>query len=103
MTVGLVIIWIFPFPVDIAILVLIIISLNICRKKALFRKLGRQNETRMEGWRGLFESLFQSWASSSAYSDKRDNSLVKYYCMSCGKENNGIACSKCGSKMKRAN
>lgn len=102
MTIGLAIIWIFPFPIDFVILVLILISINICRQKALFGRLARQNETREKGWRGFLESLFQSWGSSSAYGNRRSDNLVKYYCMSCGKENNGIACSKCGSKMKRA-
>jgi hypothetical protein len=105
MTIGLAIIWIFPFPIDFVILVLILISINISSKKALFKRLGRRpNETHVKGWRGLFESLFQSWASSPAHGNRKgDDSLVKYYCMSCGKENNWIACSKCGSKMKRAN
>jgi hypothetical protein len=97
MTIGLAIIWIFPFPINFVILVLILISINICRQKALFSRLARE-----KGWRGFLESLFQSWGSSSAYGNRRSDNLVNYYCMSCGKENNGIACSKCGSKMKRA-
>jgi hypothetical protein len=103
MTIGLAIIWIFPFPADFVILILVLISINICRKKALLRRLNRPNKTHTKGWRILFEPLFQSWGPSSTYgSRRRCDSLVKYYCMSCGKENNGIACSKCGSKMKRA-
>jgi hypothetical protein len=103
MIIGLAIIWIFPFPADFVILILVLISINICRKKALLSRLNRQNKTRAKGWRRLFEPLFQPWGPSSTYgSRRRCDSLVKYYCMSCGKENNGIACSKCGSKMKRA-
>lgn len=102
MTIGLVIIWIFTFPVDFAILVLVLISINICRKGGLFKRLGLQDQTHMKGWRGLFKSLFQSRASSPAYGGSSESKLVKYYCMLCGNENNGIVCPKCGSKMKRA-
>lgn len=103
-TIGLAIIWIFPFPADFVILALILILINFCRKKALYERFGRQDETHVKGWRGLFEALFQSWGSSSTYSSRmRGDGLVKYYCMSCGIENNEIACSRCGSKMKRAN
>jgi hypothetical protein len=56
----------------------------------------------MKGWRGLFKSLFQSRASSSACGGSSESNLVKYYCMLFGNENNGIVCPKCGSKMKRA-
>jgi hypothetical protein len=54
MTIGLVIIWIFTFPIDFAILVLVLISINICRKGGLFKRLGLQEQTHMKGWRGLF-------------------------------------------------
>ncbi len=97
-TIGLAIIWIFPFPVDFVILALILILVNLCRKKALFRRIARPNENHVKGWRRLFESLFQSTYGSRVKGD----GLVKYYCMSCGMENNGIACSRCGSKMKKA-
>lgn len=93
----------FHFLPTFVILILVLISINICRKKALLRRLNRQNKTHAKGWRILFEPLFQSWRPSSTFgSRRRCDSLVKYYCMSCDKENNGIACSKCGSKMKRA-
>jgi hypothetical protein len=104
-TIGLAIIWIFPFPADFVILALILILVNLYRKKAIFGRIPRSNEHHVKGWRGLFESLFlfQSMGSSSTYSSGvRGDGLVKYYCMSCGIENNGIACSRCGSKMKRA-
>jgi hypothetical protein len=102
MTIGLVIIWIFTFPVDFVLLILVLVSINICRRRALLKKLGLLDETHVNGWRGLFKSLFQSPASSSMYGDSGGNNLVKYYCMSCGNEHNEIACPKCGSKMKRA-
>jgi len=104
-TIGLAIIWIFPFPADFVILALILILINLCRKKALYERFGRQGETHVKGWRwrGLFEDLFQSLGSSSTYSSRmKSDGLVKYYCMSCGRENNEIACSGCVSKMKRA-
>jgi hypothetical protein len=102
MTIGLVIIGIFTFPIDFVILVLVLISLNICRKRGLLKRLGIQDQTHMEGWRGFFKSSFQSRASSSAFGGSRESNLVKYYCMLCGNQNNGIVCPKCGSKMKRA-
>jgi hypothetical protein len=103
LTIGLAIIWIFPFPVDFVIFTLILILVNLCRKKALFRRIARPNENHVKGWRRLFESLFQSLGPSSTYGSRvKGDGLVKYYCMSCGMENNGIACSRCGSKMKKA-
>jgi hypothetical protein len=101
-TIGLAIIWIFPFPVDFVILALILILANLCRKKAIFGRIPRPNENHVKGWRRLFESLFQSLGPSTYGSRMRGDGLVKYYCMSCGMENNGIACSRCGSKMKKA-
>ena len=94
-----------PFPADVVILALIIILINICRKKVLFMRFDCQNGTHLKGWKGLFESLFQLVESSPVHGSsirKRSRSvgLVKYYCMSYGKENNGIICSKCDSKWK---
>lgn len=102
-TIGLAIIWIFPFPADFVILALILIFVNLCKKKAIFGRISRPNENHVKGWRGLFESIFQPLGSSSTYGSRvRGDGLIRYYCMSCGMENNGIACSRCGSKMKKA-
>jgi rRNA maturation endonuclease Nob1 len=47
---------------------------------------------------GGIRNLFNSFSSSISYNSSRP---LKYYCMSCGKEHNKIACPSCGSKMKR--
>ena len=44
------------------------------------------------------KDLFGSLSSSRSGNQNRP---LKYYCMSCGKEHNEIACPNCGSKMKR--
>lgn len=43
--------------------------------------------------------MFGSMSSSSPMFG--DTSL-KYYCMSCGTQHKGLACPRCGSKVKRA-
>ncbi len=50
----------------------------------------------MDRIKGMFDSI----SSSMADNDHQHRPLT-YYCMSCGKEHNEIACPNCGSKMKR--
>jgi rRNA maturation endonuclease Nob1 len=44
------------------------------------------------------KNLFSSFSSPKPRDQSRP---LKYYCMSCEKEHNEIACPDCGSKMKR--
>jgi rRNA maturation endonuclease Nob1 len=60
--------------------------------------LRSRNEIKKFGGTGGIMGLFGSFSSSGSGDQTR---TLKYYCMSCGKEHNEIACPKCGSKMKR--
>jgi rRNA maturation endonuclease Nob1 len=48
------------------------------------------------GGMGRIKDLFRSTSS-----DRNQYSQVKYYCTSCGKEHNDVACPSCGSEMKK--
>jgi DNA-directed RNA polymerase subunit RPC12/RpoP len=49
---------------------------------------------RIRGIKHSFDSLSTSTSSNQ-------NSPIKYYCMSCGKEHKEIECPNCGSKMNQ--
>lgn len=89
MGIGLVIYFLVPFPVDIIAVLGILFLINFYRRRRIMKRyLGKG------GIKDLFGSLSSSM-SGNQYSP------LKYYCMSCGKEHNEIACPNCGSKMKR--
>lgn len=90
--IGLVLAILLPFPISFISAIVVFVVMNFYRRKIL-RKLGGDS-------RGL-KSIF-SWpfSSSSSGNDEYYRPL-KYYCVSCGTENKGIACTNCGSKMKR--
>jgi hypothetical protein len=52
---------------------------------------------RYGGVRGIKDVLNSLSSSVSA----RNQKLLKYYCMNCGREHIKVACPNCGSKMKR--
>jgi hypothetical protein len=87
--VALVIIYLLPFPIDM-ILLFGVIFLIICLRRRMFIQ-------RYSG-KGRIRDLFGLFSSSTSENQRRQ---LKYYCMSCGKEHNEIACPNCGSKMKR--
>ena len=85
--IGLVLVLLLPFPYDFVSVLGIFILINYFRARNMMKRYGGTG-----GLRDLFGSLSSS--------NNRYN-RVKYYCMSCGKEHNDIACPNCGSKMKR--
>ncbi len=79
-----------PFPASLIGAIGGFMLVNFLRTRLMLKKMGIS-------MRGLFSSLRSSDVSPSMHG----YNLIKYYCMSCGKEHREIACPKCGSKMKR--
>jgi hypothetical protein len=77
-------------PYDLASVLGLFVLINFLRGRSILKKYGGTG-----GIRDLFGSLSSSMSSANSQS-----SPLKYYCMSCGKEHNEIACPNCGSKMK---
>jgi hypothetical protein len=77
-----------PFPVSLFVALGAFVLLNFIRTRRMLKRAGVD-------MKGLFRS------SSSASMNGGQYTPIKYYCMSCGKEHREIACSNCGSKMKR--
>jgi hypothetical protein len=87
--IGLAIVFLLPFPIDLILVIGTMVAMNFIRRRWLMRKyLGGKD----------IGSIFGSFPSSIS---GKQNKPLKYYCMSCGKEHNDIACPNCGSKMKR--
>jgi rubrerythrin len=68
----------------------VFILINFYRRRRMMKRYGIETK----GMKNLF-----GWLPSSM--SGKENSPLKYYCMSCGTEHKEIACPKCGSKMKR--
>jgi hypothetical protein len=96
MAIGFIIIYLFEFPLDLIMLIIAFIIINIYKTRVMLKKLGILNDSNVKDIRGFIKSLFRTPVSSMD-----TNTLVRYYCMSCGNEHKEIACPKCGSKMKR--
>ena len=77
-----------PFPFDFVAAIGALILINFFRMRGMMKRYGGM---------GRMKDLFGSLSSRSG----NQNRPLKYYCMSCGKEHNEIACPNCGSKMKR--
>jgi hypothetical protein len=88
--IGLVLVLLLPFPYDFFSVLALFILINFLRGRSILKRHGGTG-----GIRDLLGSL-----SSSRFRNDQSRPL-KYYCMSCGKEHNEIACPNCGSKMKR--
>ena len=73
-----------PFPLSIVVIIGIFILLNLYMRKKMMARMG------IGGGVGIFGSM------SSA-----NDSSLKYYCMSCGRQHKEASCPECGSKMKR--
>jgi hypothetical protein len=101
--VAFVIMLFLPFPVDLAVALLAFLALSWYKRNLLLRKLGMENalsnDTGFEfkKIKEFYKSIFSNVSHSTDYGQ----SQVRYYCMKCGNEHREIACSKCGSKMKR--
>jgi hypothetical protein len=87
--IGLILVLLLPFPYDFFSVLALFILINFLRGRGILKRYGGS------GIRDLFGSLSSSMSANS------QSSPLKYYCMSCGKEHNEIACPDCGSKMKR--
>ena len=80
-----------PFPVSLFVALGAFVLLNFIRTRRMLKRAGVD-----------LKGLFRSFSSlSSASMNDGQYTPIKYYCMSCGKEHREIACSNCGSKMKR--
>lgn len=88
--IGVAMALVLPFPFSLVGALGAFLLLNFIRTRRMLKRAGVKN------MKEFFKSLS---ASSSIYGGY---SPIKYYCMSCGKENKEIACPNCGSKMKRA-
>jgi hypothetical protein len=103
LAVAFVIMLFLPFPVDLAVALLAFLALSWYKRNLLLRKLGMENAIRNDtGFefkkiKEFYKSIFSNVSHSTDYGQ----SQVRYYCMKCGNEHREIACSKCGSKMKR--
>lgn len=89
MGVGIVLVVLLPFPFDFISIAGLFVLMAYFRSRSEMKKFGDT---------GGIRNLFNSFSSSISYNSSRP---LKYYCMSCGKEHNKIACPSCGSKMKR--
>ena len=83
--ISMAILMLLPFPLSLGIVIVVIILLNFYMGRRMIRRMGIE----MKG-AGIFNSPSMS-----------ENTLVRYYCMSCGLQHRQAACPKCGSKMKR--
>jgi hypothetical protein len=88
--IGIILVLVLPFPYDLASVLGLFILVNFLRSRSILKRYGGTG-----GIKDLFGSL------SSSISRNSQSRPLKYYCMSCGKEHNEIACPNCGSKMKR--
>jgi hypothetical protein len=84
--IGLVLVLVLPFPYDLASVLGLFVLINFLRGRSIMKRYG--------GIGGLRDLL-------GTMSDNSQSRPLKYYCMSCGKEHNEIACPNSGSKMKR--
>jgi hypothetical protein len=88
--IRIVLVLVLPFPYDLASVLGLFILVNFLRSRSILKRYGGT---------GGIKDLFGSLSSSISRNDQ--SRPLKYYCMSCGKEHNEIACPVCGSKMKR--
>lgn len=78
-----------PFPFDFIAAIGALILINFFRMRGMMKRYGDM---------GRLKDLFGSLSTSMSGNQSQP---LKYYCMSCGKEHNEVACPNCGSKMKR--
>jgi hypothetical protein len=87
MCAGIILVFLLPFPLDFISVLGLLILVNFLRGRSVMKRYGGM---------GRIKDMFGSLSSDSS-----QYSRVKYYCMSCGKEHNDVACPSCGSKMKK--
>lgn len=102
--IGFVIMILLPFPIDFGVALATFMLISLYRRNLLLRRLGlgyRSNlgiNADVRSIKDFFKSVSSNTSSDSPAYGYRP---VNYYCMNCGNEHKGIACPKCGSKMKR--
>lgn len=74
-----------PFPLSLLALVGVILTIDIIRARRNLAKVG-------------FTEALRSLSSNKQSAPSANR--VKYYCMSCGRENKKVQCDFCGSKMR---
>ncbi|MGA7543957.1 MAG: hypothetical protein WBW34_12925 [Nitrososphaeraceae archaeon] len=89
MGIGSILVYLLPYPYD---------FISLAGLFVLMVYLRSRNEMKRLGGKYGIKNLFGSFSSPKSGDQNRP---LKYYCMSCGKEHNEIACPDCGSKMKR--
>jgi hypothetical protein len=89
MGIGSILVYLLPYPYDFISLGSFFVLMIYLRNRNEIKRFGG-----MDGIKNLF-GLFSSQKPGD------QSRTLKYYCMSCGKEHNEIACPDCGSKMKR--
>ena len=87
MSISFILLFLLPYPYDFISVLGLLILVNFLRVRSVMKRYGGM---------GRIKDLFRSTSS-----DSNQYSRVKYYCMSCGKEHNDVACPSCGSKMKK--
>jgi hypothetical protein len=91
LSIGLVLVFLLPFPYDFISVFGLFILVNLFRARSLMKRHGV----------GMRDGIKELFGSLSSYLSGNQSRPLKYYCMSCGREHNKIACPNCGSKMKR--
>ena len=89
MVIGLILVILLPSPYDLISVFGLCILINFVRGHIIMK--------RYRGTGGIRDVLGSLSSSMSANTQKQ----LRYYCISCGKEHNEIACPDCESKMKR--
>jgi len=91
LSIGLVLVFLLPFPYDFISVFGLFILVNLFRTRSLMKRHGV----------GMRDGIKELFGSLSSYLSGNQSRPLKYYCISCGREHNKIACPNCGSKMKR--
>ena len=87
MSISFILLFLLPYPYDFISVLGLLILVNFLRVRSVMKRYGGM---------GRIKDMFGSLSSDSSQYRQ-----VKYYCMSCGKEHNDVACPSCGSKMKK--
>jgi hypothetical protein len=85
-----------PFPLSLLALVGTILIIDIIKARRILKKAGIEG-----GFTDIVRSLSTNRQSPHLAKSESSHISIKYYCMSCGRENKKVKCDYCGSKMRR--